>query len=208
MSLNTRPGAPTRRHPRERGCYLSLVGPAVLLDQGGEVVLGRVPQARMSVRIAPTDRCDADAQHLPGKREQLEIDTVAARAGIPQVRQVGLDRAAAARLEIDPAKPRRRGKHVMGVRAAMEDRRRPGTLQKRRRHRGESESQQRETIPGKLPASPPRRRVVDPFAGFARGSPAVRRATRRGGRAGARGSLRAHRRRGRDRRRVAGSPRA
>jgi hypothetical protein len=50
---------------------LPLVGQAGLLDECGEVMLGGFSQPRVAVRVAPADRCDADAQHLLGEREHL-----------------------------------------------------------------------------------------------------------------------------------------
>ena len=48
------------------------------------------------------------------------IDSRTARAGLSEVGEVCLERAAAARFEVDPAQPRRRYKHVVGVRPAMQ----------------------------------------------------------------------------------------
>ena len=71
----------------------------------GEVVFGRLADSGVAIRIRPADGGDADAEHLPGQSEEFDVDSRSAGAGLAEVGEVCLERAAAARFEVDPTQP-------------------------------------------------------------------------------------------------------
>jgi hypothetical protein len=88
----------------------------------------------MTVRVAPASRGDADAHHLLGEAEQLEADARPSLPSLPEIHQVGLDRAAAARLEIDPAHTQRRHEDIVEMRRTVKNGRRLSQLEELRRN--------------------------------------------------------------------------